>query len=208
MFSGRAGLPPKCDVRPPVDVVMTPSNSVVNGGVQQPMEQESVISNVEVSARISSAQTHSLELKRELDKFTTEKLQTCFVLSKSDVARKFHIHLGQLPVGHVLGRGVSEKMLHESLLENDAVLLTNYTEPMYLLEKSNDGHNNIRKVLVDMLKEHPRIFSSKYKQKLTEALGVLPSEPTWRKILGEYCEVQGHYWVLKGTGKQRDQKVK
>ena len=121
------------------------------------------------------------------------------MLSQSDVKRLFNMQLASLPPGHILGSGVSEKMLEQALFEEGGVLLTSHTEPVYVLGKVNDGHGPIRDILLDLLKVKTTVQTAKFKQKMEEAFGELPPDASWRKVLREYCVSKSGQWALKCT---------
>ena len=64
-----------------------------------------------------------LELKTELMNFIQEKLYSRFVLSMSDLKRLFNVKLSSLPPGHILGKGVSDKLIEKTVLEVGGISL-------------------------------------------------------------------------------------
>jgi hypothetical protein len=67
----------------------------------------------------------SVELKTELLNFIQEKLYSRYVMTMTDVKRLFAIKLGQCPPGHVLGSGVADKLMEQSIVEVGGVKLQN-----------------------------------------------------------------------------------
>ena len=86
---------------------MKENNSVLNG------------ETVEISADDSYNRLESvpLELRTELVNFVQEKLYSRFVLSLSDLKRLFNVKLSSLPPGHILGKGVSDKLFEQTVIE-------------------------------------------------------------------------------------------
>ena len=147
----------------------------------------------------ASAQGPGDDLRREVNSFIRDKLTSRFVLSQSDVKTLFNMQLASLPPGHILGSGVSEKMLEQALFEEGGVLLTSHTEPVYVLGKVDDDHGEIRDILLDLLKVKTTVKTTLFKQRMEEALGKLPPDATWRKVLREYCVSKSGQWALKCT---------
>ena len=63
------------------------------------------------------------ELKTELMNFIQEKLYSRFVLSMSDLKRLFNVKFSSLPPGHILGKGVSDKLIEKTVLEVGGISL-------------------------------------------------------------------------------------
>lgn len=59
----------------------------------------------------------SLELRTEVLKFVQEKLQTRNVLTLSELRRLLSLKLAQSEPGHVLGMGISDTLLAETVKE-------------------------------------------------------------------------------------------
>ena len=217
-FSGRGELPTKADVPPPgaapvatatttPETTPTPifngaqnvilSNSDITTTTINQQQQCSGSSTVLSAPKQPPASTE--DLRREVNKFIRDKLTSRFVLTQSDVKTLFNMQLASLPPGHILGSGVSEKMLEQALFEEGGVLLTSYTEPVYVLGKVNDGHGEIRDILLDLLKVKTTVKTPLFKQKMEETLGELPPDASWRKVLREYCVSRAGQWLLKCT---------
>ena len=64
-----------------------------------------------------------VELKTELVNFIQEKLYSRFVLSLSELKRLFNVKLSSLPPGHVLGKGVSDKLFEKTVIEVGGISL-------------------------------------------------------------------------------------
>ena len=92
---------------------MKENNSVLNG------------ETVEISAEDSYDKLESvpLELRTELVNFVQEKLYSRFVLSISDLRRLFNVKLSSLPPGHILGKGMSDKLFEQTVIEVGGISL-------------------------------------------------------------------------------------
>ena len=172
---------------------------------QQPPPRASTVPSVPLQSAsakepgAASAQGQGDDLRREVNTFIRDKLTSRFVLSQSDVKTLFNMQLASLPPGHILGSGVSEKMLEQALFEEGGVLLTSHTEPVYVLGKVDDGHGEIRDILLDLLKVKTTVKTTLFKQRMEETFGELPPDTTWRKVLREYCVSKSGQWALKCT---------
>ncbi|MEW8547645.1 MAG: hypothetical protein AB2693_29405 [Candidatus Thiodiazotropha sp.] len=58
-----------------------------------------------------------LEFRTESVNFVQEKLYSRFVLSLSELKRLFNVKLSSLPPGHILGKGVSDKLFEQTVIE-------------------------------------------------------------------------------------------
>lgn len=137
-------------------------------------------------------------LKTEVHNFVREKLLSRGAVSSSEIKKLFDMHLTQLPSGHILGKGVSDKMLQQSLLDQGAALLANHHEPVFVRSRVNDGHDDIRAVIIEYLRESPKIMVQKLKPRLQEKLGAMPPDAAWRKVLKEFCVLTSNHYTLKG----------
>ena len=72
---------------------------------------------LDLSNNDNSEPTPSLELKMELVNFVQEKLYSRYILTLSDLKRLFALKLAQCPPGHVLGTGVSDRLLEKTVIE-------------------------------------------------------------------------------------------
>jgi DNA-directed RNA polymerase-3 subunit RPC5 len=127
-------------------------------------------------------------LKLELVKVAADRLASRHVLSTSDFKRLFLLKLAECPPGHILGCGVSDKQLEESLLLAGAQKL-NFgpnTDSVYILNKVGDGWDEVRAVLIGMLKEKPQVRLSSFRKKVDEAGIDVLSDNDLRKLLKEY----------------------
>lgn len=95
----------------PMEVVE--SNHVTNNGSVPPMEVYSNCDNT------------SVELKTEIFNFVQEKLFSRLVLTLSELKKLFTLKLAICPPGHVLGSGVSDKLLEETVIEVGGIRLKN-----------------------------------------------------------------------------------
>ena len=216
-FSGRGELPTKADVPPPgaapvsataataPEPTPTPifngaQNVILNNSdIAPPSQQQQKQRTSTVTSAPQQPQASADDLRREVNNFIRDKLTSRFVLSQSDVKTLFNMQLASLPSGHILGSGVSEKMLEQALFEEGGVLLTSHTEPVYVLGTVNDGHGPIRDILLDLLKVKTTVKTTLFKQKMEEAFGELPPDASWRKVLREYCVSKSGQWALKCT---------
>ena len=92
---------------------MKENNSVLNG------------ETIEISADDSYDKLESvpMELRTELVSFVQEKLYSRFVLSLSDLKRLFNVKLSSLPPGHILGKGMSDKLFEQTVIEVGGISL-------------------------------------------------------------------------------------
>ena len=151
----------------------------------------------------TSSQSPTTELKKELILLLREKFLSRFVLTASELQQILTLKLAQCPPGHILGTGVSAKLLDQTALEIGCRQYQNPSmldQPIYMLRAAGDQLDPIRSILVDMLAESNKVKSQSFKDRLEEALGDVPPEADWRKVLKDYCFTRGHTYYLKGSG--------
>lgn len=141
--------------------------------------------------------TNSVALKKELREFIAEKLKSRYVLTLNDAKNLLALKLAQCPPGHILGTGVSEKLLEYTLLDVGGIAIPCADEPIFVLKNLGDRLDVIREALVEIVKSHKAFKSTLLKRALEEKLGEPPSEADLKKVLREYCVTKGSQWHLK-----------
>ena len=86
---------------------MKDNNSVLNGETMEIFAENG----------LEGLDSIPLELRTELMNFVQEKLYSRFVLSLSELKRLFNVKLSSLPPGHILGKGVSDKLFEQTVIE-------------------------------------------------------------------------------------------
>ncbi len=155
-------------------------------------------------ATVSSG-THtemSSDLKVELMKFVSEKLRTRYVLTSSELWRLFQLKLAECPPGHILGNGVTTKILEQIALEvggyRSAVPALD-GGAIFVANKLDDGLDHIREFLLEQVEIKPVVKFNALREKAKEFFSDLPSNADLRKILREVCQTKSGNWYLKGT---------
>ena len=164
----------------------------------------SVLNNSTSAASENSVGGASVELKKELLSFVRDKLYSRYVMSVADLRQQLGLKLAQCPPGHILGTGVSDRLLEQSLRQVGSVefpALQPGGDTVYAVVSVGDGHDRLRGLIVDMLRETGRIKSAALRKRMEAAFvdDDQPSEAETRKILKEYCTTKGGTWHLKGT---------
>lgn len=145
------------------------------------------------------------DAKKELLKFTREKLTSRTVMKLSDLRTSLNFRLSELPSGHTLGKGVSDSMLISGVRGAGGVeiprAVSKLSEPLFVNSICGDRFDVIRAVIVDMLQSNIRVIVKAVKVMVEERQdGVLMSEADVRKVVKEYCVSKGGTWMLKGIG--------
>ncbi|XP_067671933.1 DNA-directed RNA polymerase III subunit RPC5-like isoform X1 [Haliotis asinina] len=174
-------------------------------------ESDHVTQNGPMRENMNTSDTNNLtngistELRDELLAFMANLLRTRKVFTHSEMKRLFALKLQMCPPGHVLGSGVSEKLLEDVVIEAGGMLVDNQwppntkPEPIYALVKVGDESDAVRKVLFDMFRGSCRVKTSAFKKKILEFTGSEQSDNNCRTLLREYCETRGALWYLKGA---------
>ncbi|XP_046342600.1 DNA-directed RNA polymerase III subunit RPC5-like [Haliotis rufescens] len=174
-------------------------------------ESDHVTQNGPISDDTNTSDTNNLtngistELREELLSFMANLLRTRKVFTHSEMKRLFALKLQMCPPGHVLGSGVSEKLLEDVVVEAGGMSIDNQwppntkPEPIYALVKVGDESDGVRKVLFDMFRGSCRVKTSAFKKKILEFTGSEQSDINCRTLLREYCETRGALWYLKGA---------
>lgn len=144
------------------------------------------------------------DLKRELQLFVQDRLYSRYVMSIADLRQQLTLKLAQCPPGHILGTGVSDRLLQQSLQQVGTVEFPARQpggEAVYAVVSIGDDNDRMRHLVVDMLRETGRIKSAALRKRMEEMYvdNDLPSETDMKKILKEYCSTKGGVWYLKGT---------
>jgi len=141
----------------------------------------------------------SAELKKELISFVHEKLVYRNVLGITDLRRLFTLKLAELPPGHLLSSGISDKQLEQAVLEVGGVAIQGEHQTLFVLAKRGDSYDSMRVTLVEMFKTGRSVRSNVYRKKLEEMTGIPPQESEVKKVLKDYCIPKGGLWYLKGS---------
>ena len=67
----------------------------------------------------------SSDMLQELQSFVRDKLYSRYVLTLSELKRLFHLKLTQCQSGHILGTGVSDKMLEQAVIDVGGIKINN-----------------------------------------------------------------------------------
>ncbi len=163
-------------------------------------ESTNHVENGPESLNGNSIITISTDLKRELVGFVHDKLSSRYVISMTDLRRQFDFKLTQCPQGHILGSGVSDRMLHQTALDVGAVVMPQQEEVIFALPKFGDSYDPIREVVFEFLNMAKGFRSTIIRKKLEELYGEdAHSESAVKKVLKDYCASKGGTWYLKGT---------
>ncbi|KAK3600874.1 hypothetical protein CHS0354_019221 [Potamilus streckersoni] len=155
---------------------------------------------MELSAEgMSTLNSVSYELRAELLKFVQEKLYSRFVLSISELKRLFTVKLSTCPPGHILGSGVSEKLLEEAVIAVGGIVLNAQwqTEHVYVLSKTGGDLDTIRGILVDFLKSSHKVNKKSFAKLVESSLGTSPSDNDVKIVLRDYCVPKFGSWYIK-----------
>ena len=143
------------------------------------------------------------DLKRELLLFVRDRMQSRFVMSVADLRQQLTLKLAQCPPGHILGTGVSDRLLEQTLQQIDAIEFPARQpggEIVYAVVSVGGDHERLRGIVVDMLKETGRLKSAALRKRMEEEFvdNDVPSEADMKKIMKDYCSTKGGIWYLKG----------
>ncbi|CAE1294476.1 RPC5 [Acanthosepion pharaonis] len=85
------------------------------------------------------------DMQQELQSFVRDKLYSRYVLTLSELKRLFHLKLTQCQSGHILGTGVSDKMLEQAVIDVGGIKINNQwppassvDEPVFTVIKNGD----------------------------------------------------------------------
>ena len=174
-----------------------------NDVVEASKRASSVLNNA-TSAEENNVGGASVELKKELLSFVRDKLYSRYVMSVADLRQQLGLKLAQCPPGHILGTGVSDRLLEQSLRQIGSVEFPSRQpggDAVYAIVSVGDDHDRLRALIVDMLRETGRVKSAALRKRIETTFvdDEPPSEADTRKILKEYCTTKGGTWHLKGT---------
>ena len=152
----------------------------------------------------------SPELKTSLAAFVRDRMEARSVICVSELRLQLSLHLAGLPPGHVLGVGVSDRLLEQALVDTGMVRLrcVNLSgETLYVLPERGGGNSLdlVRRAVVELLGIKPVIKITTLRKKLSDELtatggsGQVPTDVEMKKVLKEYCLTRGGSWHLKGT---------
>lgn len=163
----------------------------------------------EASGALCNSHAHAnsgSDMQQELQSFVRDKLYSRYVLTLSELKRLFHLKLTQCQSGHILGTGVSDKMLEQAVIDVGGIKINNQwppassvDEPVFTVIKNGDYLDPMREVLMDMFRTSCRVRSNLFKKKLEETVGNNFTDNDCKKLLRDYCITKGCLWYLKGT---------
>ncbi|XP_078691347.1 DNA-directed RNA polymerase III subunit RPC5-like [Branchiostoma floridae x Branchiostoma belcheri] len=187
----------------PMDISSGVDNHLGNGELALPVGASSAL------AADNSGSKPSDELRTEVVRFCGEKLRGNVVLSMSEMKRLLLLRLSQCPPGDVLGKGVSDKLLEQSMFEAGAMQIqlpwppnsdaTPDQQKIFALAHVGDKYDKIREVVLEMFNESFKLRRNVITSKVQEAIGQEPNKHDMEKVLREVCMVKGGQWYLKGT---------
>ncbi|XP_041364495.1 DNA-directed RNA polymerase III subunit RPC5-like isoform X2 [Gigantopelta aegis] len=199
------------------DVEMEAAKNVAAGPVNitvEPMEvcdSNHVIANGPIAELTNSVVVEnggkcSSDLKQALIAFSRDILRDRLIFPLHELKRLFALKLQMCSPGHVLGCGVSDKQLEESLIEAGGIRLNNQwppnstNEPLFALLRKGDQYDTIRGVLFDLFRSSYQIRKEAFRKRIEEKTGQELSDADCKKLMREYCVVKaGGWWYLKGT---------
>lgn len=180
----------------------------LSSGQKTPNESMDTIANGALHTTTTAMDTSddSGVMQKELTSFVREKLCRHFVIKMSDLKSMFNMHLAQLPPGHLLGQGVTEKLLEQSVYEAGGIKMINFIvkqeDTYFALSNVGDEYTVVREFLLDYLQKHPRVQMKTFRKQLqTHVESAATMEETLvKKLVKDYCEVKAGYYHLKGAG--------
>ena len=150
-----------------------------------------------------SPENLALEMKKVLIPFVKEKLCRHFVIRMVELKTLFNGFLTQLPPGHVLGKGVTEKLLEQSVYEAGGIKMLHAqiksSESIFALGKIGDTHDPLREVLLDFMQKQIKFQTKAIRKAVEDSLGEPVEDTVLKKVIKEYCEYKSGYFVLKGV---------
>ncbi|XP_071479942.1 DNA-directed RNA polymerase III subunit RPC5-like [Diadema antillarum] len=149
------------------------------------------------------------DLRTELMSFLNEIFKEHAILSISQMRKLLMGRLTESPPGHVLGSGVTDKLLEESAVDIGCTLLqvpwpAQYKEVadkrLFCRTALGDAHDKFRGVILDLFRENFKLKKTLILEQCKELLGVdLSSKAEFDRILKSVCVFKSPYWYLKGT---------
>ena len=118
-----------------------------------------------------------------------------------DLRQLLTLKLTELPPGHILGTGVSEKMLEQAVYEVGGTRYPQSAQKavsLFVLIKFGDAFDPIRTTMLELFELKPTIRINELRRKLDEAGLELPSDGELKKMLKDYSFSKGGSWHLKG----------
>ena len=163
----------------------------------------------EVNSSAAAAQetNTATDIQRELIAFLRAKLDHHVVLRLSEVRSLLSMELTLLAPGHVLGRGVTDRLIEDTMPLASGVRMLNAQircgEPVFALKGKGDKLDAIRTVLLDTMQKHKQVFLKAFKNAVDEHLpegSPAVSEADIKKVVYEYCDRnKSNAFSLKGT---------
>lgn len=183
------------------EVIAKNSTSSETDGLLVPVSQ--IKSEHRRDAESTTTAAPSAELRLALTDFVRRQLLDASALWKSVLKLRFQKHLASLPAGHVLGRGVSDHLLEQSLVDAGARRTDSSTpngESVFVLHRRGDGLDPVRAAILDLLNGKTSLKIGALRRRLTEdGRAETPGDAELKKALKEFCETRGGCWHLKGT---------
>ncbi|CAH1794623.1 unnamed protein product, partial [Owenia fusiformis] len=157
--------------------------------------------------RRSSSDQDKDKRKKELHLFINEKISEMGVVTFSELKRQFQLKLASCPPGHVLGTGVSDRMLQQAVLDCGGERLKSEWPPkvtkeeLFIFYKPGDStYVQTRQRMLEMFHLDSKIRLHVLQQLLNDKEGLTLTAPEIKNIVKDYC-VPGKngLWYLKGT---------
>ncbi|XP_066291491.1 DNA-directed RNA polymerase III subunit RPC5-like [Branchiostoma lanceolatum] len=188
----------------PMDISSGVDNHLGNGVLTLPKGASALAANTS-----DNSGKPSDELRTEVVRFCDEKLRSNMVLSMSEMKRLLLLRLSQCPPGDVLGTGVSDKLLEQSMFEAGAMQIqlpwppnsdaTPDQQKVFALAHVGDKYDKIRETILEMFNESFKLRRNAINSKVQEAIGQEANKHDIEKVLREVCMVKGTQWYLKGS---------
>uniref|UniRef100_T1J1G5 DNA-directed RNA polymerase III subunit RPC5 C-terminal domain-containing protein n=1 Tax=Strigamia maritima TaxID=126957 RepID=T1J1G5_STRMM len=150
----------------------------------------------------------------ELVSFVREKLELHRCVSLSELKRLLTQKLASSPPGHVLGRGISDKLLAQAAETAGARVLDikwpndSQQEAVFALTAKGDSCDSWRTQLLEMFKTNSRYRKKNIHKKIEEELKTALAESELGQLLAEYCVNRNGWYYLKGVVPASEKKQK
>ena len=159
--------------------------------------------NVGGTVENTTRDKHTEELDNYLKEIVSEKLRMRFVVSSIDMQSLVSIQTAELAQGHVLAAGATDQQILKAVKACGFVVhpIKTAESTSYIFAKVDydDGLDDIRMFIFNLLKEGKGILNRNLKKQIYEQLHIKPSDADVKKILHEFCFTRGNQYHLKGT---------
>lgn len=146
---------------------------------------------------------------KELMDFVESTFRRQYVLTMSELKRLFNLHLASLPPGHTLFSGISDKMLHETVLYTGCKQImvpfppqstaTPEEQKVFALWTCGDTYDKERQALLELFSKGHRLRRNMIHARMSQEFGESLSKQQLDKVLKDCCVCYGGMWYLKGT---------